>query len=1459
VLVFFLAPVFSDAAEASREQSKALSKLDSFFHPLLQVTRNWQQPLGALSEKQVQSSARQLRLSSPEWAAGQMLIDDQARVQVYVKVHEWEDHYPEMLKQMGCRVELVKPEIRVIQCSIPADRLLEAAELDWVKLISKPYYGIYTHTLTQAGENTIRHEGELLPRFDKFRQETGIDGTGYKVGVISDGIARIAESQAAGELPDVTAESFRGDGNLATGGEGTAILEQLHDILPGAKLYFSNNDSELTFVESINWLADRCDVIAGDEVFTGLGPEDGDSYVERAMTKAAEKTLAITWAAGNAARNHYQAYYWDPDGDGWHNFSSNKEYVTCSVKPGGTLMITLSWDDHFLMERMNDFSLQAKPLDIGYPILRSQPYKLNAGIEPIGDSFSNLGYPVELLTYENKSGEREYFRVYIDGPWDPQHRLLKLSINGNKGGRLEEFIVPQNSIGSIAVSKGITTSGAYDSITACTETGAELGEDSIGSWAYTIEPFSSFGWTSDGRMLPSTCFPDRINTYSDFWNWDLQETKLDHASIVVEGGKGSSMTCDDAAAYDVVLNADGSASFNIVGQDIKLSSVQIDDLNEYIQTTSSSGMTMHITGGAPSPDLIESHETLEAFRDVQLQLEYSPEELVFQQKPGEYVDKYIELTNPHSSLTVPGNLVFDPRSLMVKVVEFQVEPKENLKIRVRTRPSLTEGVYQSTIYILHHGSDTPIEIPVTVMVHQEASDGEIILQEREPNNPLRLDHLFAFAQALPLPLSTENKPGPPMLKVKGHLSTQETGLKPGTNREDMEDWYTFEVPESATQGIELTLSCTPDNPQADVDLAIMVNYDTVWRADREKNGWPETIGPLTLQPGNYAIGVGIYDYNLPNMDATFDPQQTGYELTILREPTEPADSAFPKNTSAKEVAAFDENVVFLINEYDSSYLVTRTLQEGSFVTGDGVKGHFWNLQKSPLQASRAAVIASTQAPGSVTRTQVLRLYDFSDLNDTRLIREIVPGDLGEGCTIHDYALSNAGNVAFVHAELPGNTTGAEYFLASYNLDTGEQLDRLDLGHQGKVHFDIFRQHEYAAFQSSATGAVYHYNFDDPENIKLIAEIPSTLLRTFTTSPDGTYAYYVSWNDYKAFFEVNLQTHSKQRLPTSDEILALYWPPLEDKVIVVGPRNMLMKTKGSGSYQSVMYPDIGTGTKYFPGEPVFMSANYLAMPIHENEFMVADLETRTATFKETSGHLNDIDYSLNEGGIFYAGGGRLGFIPVSITSKIRQPLEVCLGRDVPAKNLRNNPKTTTVFQAESMPELFAYPSMVGFGNVESGTHSRFTAEVWIRNTGRVAAHVYEMNWDSPAFKVLNPITSETAIEPGQAYKLEIISRPVQPGLEQELLQIVTDNFDDPNLYVMMSVSGTPGSSFVAGDLDGDRNQSLAEWGRAASFYQQYRDNVQSPDLEDFDQVDGYYDGKVDEKDFLLMLKGKNSSQ
>src|SRR5206468_6429868 len=101
-----------------------------------------------------------------------------------------------------------------------------------------------------------------------------VDGSGVKIGVLSNGVTNLAVSQAAGDLGPVTVLP----GQAGSGDEGTAMLEIVHDLAPGAQLYFATAFTSIaSFAQNIRDLRTAgCDIIVDDVFyFTETPFQDG--------------------------------------------------------------------------------------------------------------------------------------------------------------------------------------------------------------------------------------------------------------------------------------------------------------------------------------------------------------------------------------------------------------------------------------------------------------------------------------------------------------------------------------------------------------------------------------------------------------------------------------------------------------------------------------------------------------------------------------------------------------------------------------------------------------------------------------------------------------------------------------------------------------------------------------------------------------------------------------------------------------------------------------------------------------------------------------------------------------------------------------------------------------------------------------------------------------------------------
>ena len=138
--------------------------------------------------------------------------------------------------------------------------------------------------------------GDIAHQANVARANSGFDGTGVKVGVLSSGVDSAASEQAAGRLPAVNIIA----GQIGSGDEGTAMLEIIYTLAPGATLYFATADGgPASMANNIQALADAgCKIIVDDYYYVGE-PAFQDGILAQKINALAASGVIYFSAAGN--------------------------------------------------------------------------------------------------------------------------------------------------------------------------------------------------------------------------------------------------------------------------------------------------------------------------------------------------------------------------------------------------------------------------------------------------------------------------------------------------------------------------------------------------------------------------------------------------------------------------------------------------------------------------------------------------------------------------------------------------------------------------------------------------------------------------------------------------------------------------------------------------------------------------------------------------------------------------------------------------------------------------------------------------------------------------------------------------------------------------------------------------------------------------------------------------------
>ncbi len=266
-------------------------------------------------------------------------VNEIGDIQTYIYVSTVGVVELEELEAYQVSIEIVNLQLGMIQAWVPYDRIAEVAQRPFVKRITPSSYAV-----TRLGRETT--EGDAILRAQALRAR-GFDGSGVKVGVISDGVDNRAAAQATGDLPaNITIVTYAGSGD-----EGTAMLEIVHDLSPGAELGFCGPTTSLEMIDCVNDLAGifGADIIVDDLGFF-LEPYFEDGPIAQAVTDVVPDVVYVS-ATGNDAEMHYQAaYVHSGDAFNSHDFGGGDTTLPIEIPQGGGAVL-LQWSTPFGMRQ----------------------------------------------------------------------------------------------------------------------------------------------------------------------------------------------------------------------------------------------------------------------------------------------------------------------------------------------------------------------------------------------------------------------------------------------------------------------------------------------------------------------------------------------------------------------------------------------------------------------------------------------------------------------------------------------------------------------------------------------------------------------------------------------------------------------------------------------------------------------------------------------------------------------------------------------------------------------------------------------------------------------------------------------------------------------------------------------------------------------------------------------------
>jgi Subtilase family len=503
--------------------------------------------------------------------AGLMKINANGEVQVYIEFTLLDAQKLDELRTYGVTAQIVgKPSpdktkgevltrVPTVQGLLPVTMINQVAALAFVRYIRLPDYGL-------KSTGSVDSQGDQILQAAQARSQFGVDGTGVRIGVISDGIGGIFATGCTscgpttaipspintGDLPNatgtrnssgvltsvsggITAQSFpssspnleppAADTASGIGAEGTAMLEIVHDLSPGAQLYFANasDGTSLSFEQAVNFLASNTDVVVDDISFHSP-PFDGTSAVSA-------NTATVLNTDANPIRGYFTAVAnqaFDHWGEPWTDSGQNLT-LACPASQGGTtgtgdvqlfqattntkdatnfgpsvanflqlpnggaLVVFLVWND--------PYSGSSNDYDLFLYLVQSNTLTtpLQCSINPQ----TGTQPPFEALVYTNTSGGAQEVGILLQNVNNAAAtRNFDVFVSGVGNGQDLNFYTPSGSVPAQSDAGGspvsVVSVGAIDQ-TQCP------GPDNCTS---SVEPYSSQGPTEATPQAASRMKPD---------------------------------------------------------------------------------------------------------------------------------------------------------------------------------------------------------------------------------------------------------------------------------------------------------------------------------------------------------------------------------------------------------------------------------------------------------------------------------------------------------------------------------------------------------------------------------------------------------------------------------------------------------------------------------------------------------------------------------------------------------------------------------------------------------------------------------------------------------------------------------------------------------------------------------------------------------------------------------------
>lgn len=280
----------------------------------------------------------------------QTAVDIQGdKVGVTLRVRGYNDKFLRGLKTAySFDVTAVNEQYSVVQGYLPINWLREISSR---KDVAQIWPMMRARTATKGSAN---NQGDQTLNADQARANFNVDGTGVKVGVISDSVNRVGgginDSRGTGDLP----QSIQVLADTSGTDEGRAMLEQIYDIAPGASLAFSTGEGgQQAMANSIKSLGTAGAGVIVDDLGYPDEPFFQEGVIDGAIRQVVSAGATYLQAVGNSGTSGFeqQLQFFTQNGKTLHDFDPGfgpgARDTRMRMTINGTGPLVFGWDNPY--------------------------------------------------------------------------------------------------------------------------------------------------------------------------------------------------------------------------------------------------------------------------------------------------------------------------------------------------------------------------------------------------------------------------------------------------------------------------------------------------------------------------------------------------------------------------------------------------------------------------------------------------------------------------------------------------------------------------------------------------------------------------------------------------------------------------------------------------------------------------------------------------------------------------------------------------------------------------------------------------------------------------------------------------------------------------------------------------------------------------------------------------------